>query len=333
MFIDLRCLGNAYESCFVIMTGRIDETTPSRLAEAIRRPDAHQILFHSTGGSLEAGLEIGRIIRENGLNTSIGKPVWFPTTARNGETLYGWAEIEPGECSSACAYAFLGGVRRDLAYGQLGFHRFSPNDNGTLPGSGGIIAGQIVSSVIVEYLSEMGIDPRIFRLASGTASTDLYFPNAQEFAKLRLSTPEGFGQMRLEPAGIGVAAISDSLDPARPYTHFIKMTVYCEFGYPTFTLLSDSGQLSAMEEYGNRWLHVDGQDISLTSFEIEDVGRNSLFHYRTDKSTSEAIMSASSIVAGFFADEASGGLYEASLSLSDQDRAALTAAFNNCVER
>jgi hypothetical protein len=293
----------------------------------------HQILFHSTGGSLEAGLEVGRIIRENGLNTAIGKPVWFPTVALNGETSYGWADIDSGECSSACAYAFLGGVRRDLASGQLGFHRFSPDDGGLLPGNGGIIAGQIVSSVIVQYLTEMGIDPRVFRLASRTASSDLYFPTAEEFAALRLSTPLGFGQLRLVPSGRGVAAVSNSLDPASPYTHFIEMTIYCHFGHLRLDLLSDIGQRSGFEEYGNRWLLVDEQEIGLTGFQIEDVENRSVFRYEVEKSYSELIAFADSIVVGFFADEASGGLYEATINLNDQDRASLFAAFNNCVER
>jgi hypothetical protein len=315
------------------MTGRIAPDTPSRLRNMLGDVDLHQVLFHSSGGNLQAGLEIGRIIRGAGLNTAIGRPVWSTHVNHRDETVYGWVGLEPGECSSACAYAFLGGVRRDLASGRLGFHRFAPDDGGTLPGSGGLIAGQVLSSVIVEYLAEMGVNTRVFRLASGTSINDLYFPSAEEFATLNLSTPSGFGELRLEPFGQGVMAVSTNADPARPSDHFIEVNIFCEFGVPRLYAQSDGNWMAGAEEFGRHSIVVNGQELQTISFIIEGIGERSIFAYEVNPAHLSLIASANSIVMDFYADEASGGQYLAELNLDDQDREVLFAAFNNCVER
>jgi len=100
--------------------------------------------FHSTGGSVEAGLKLGRLIREHGLYTGIG---------RQPEVSEGNPEAQ-ATCSEACALAILGGK-----------FRFAEPSAKYVPYSFGLrsdehsknsIAAQQNASVTV-YLKEMGL--------------------------------------------------------------------------------------------------------------------------------------------------------------------------------
>jgi hypothetical protein len=80
------------------------------------------IRFHSPGGLLVAGVELGQKIRAHGFNTEVGSDLWDP----KGEPK-DWrvSARRPGVCASACAYAFLGGVERTLDEdSRFGVHRF-----------------------------------------------------------------------------------------------------------------------------------------------------------------------------------------------------------------
>jgi hypothetical protein len=66
-----------------------------------QNPGVTKINLHSYGGSVNAGLEIARILEDYEIETVVTK-----------------------ECSSACTYIFLSGKKRTLATGAiLGFHR------------------------------------------------------------------------------------------------------------------------------------------------------------------------------------------------------------------
>jgi hypothetical protein len=61
----------------------------------------NSVWFASTGGDMDAAMDLGRLLRELGVYTAVG---------RNDE------------CLSACVFAFMGGERRTVA-GRLGIHR------------------------------------------------------------------------------------------------------------------------------------------------------------------------------------------------------------------
>jgi hypothetical protein len=65
------------------------------------------IIFDTQGGNTHAAQGIGRIIREHRLNTFLAKNA---------------------ECGSACIYALIGGVVRNI-YGEVTVHRSSYNDS------------------------------------------------------------------------------------------------------------------------------------------------------------------------------------------------------------
>lgn len=138
----------------VYATGEIKPDSAKQLEALLSgNPELHGtlILLNSHGGNLGAGLEMGRLIRKYDLATSIGN---------NSLDLSSRSEAF---CYSACAYAYLGGRFRYFSEGaSYGVHPFSfgNDDIGSVSGT------QAVAGVIVEYLAEMEIDPRLFSAAT-----------------------------------------------------------------------------------------------------------------------------------------------------------------------
>lgn len=138
----------------IYASGDITLGTSERFIEFVRNKSVKSgvVVFDSPGGSLMEGIKLGRQIRQFGFNTAIGS--YGPNGVREFN----------GICASACAYAFAGGEYRFFngEKERLGIHQFYlSGDN-----KGDIGDTQLVSSVLVEYLSEMGVDPRAFAVAS-----------------------------------------------------------------------------------------------------------------------------------------------------------------------
>ena len=166
MTFENHCQGNALESCYIIAEGIIAPEDVATFA-AHDFSDMVNIALNSPGGSLTAGLELGRIIREKGLTTWIGTK----QSVLNGDT-----PPLGGECLSACAYTFAGGIRRHLQTdNQLGFHRFFVEGEIAISGAQGIDAGQEMATKVIAYLVEMGIDPRIFVAGFEKTAKDMLY--------------------------------------------------------------------------------------------------------------------------------------------------------------
>jgi hypothetical protein len=171
--------GNMTTSTWISATGEIGPETPAQFRAFLKSEQylPGQIVLHSPGGNLAAGLELGRIIRETGLTAHIGR------TERTLESYNApcdtWGDmVEAGMCASSCAYAFLGGQERfvDSPYyptqgNLLGFHQFYGNPE---RGSDMLTAEQVakieastlsvaqaLTGQIVLYAIEMGVDPRV----------------------------------------------------------------------------------------------------------------------------------------------------------------------------
>ena len=85
----------------LLATGTFMPDDDKRLIKAVERAGrVDEVWLSSDGGSLQAGLAIGRYLRRTGLAT----------------------RVPPGAiCASACAYAFIGGVFR-VVDGRIGVH-------------------------------------------------------------------------------------------------------------------------------------------------------------------------------------------------------------------
>jgi hypothetical protein len=154
------------------LQGVIDAQASQRLAGELSRNNVQHghAFLDSPGGNLKAGIEIGRLLRKHGLSTYVRKHA-------------GDLEI-PGECLSACVYAFVGGYFRYLKKDEiLGIHRFSTS----APTSQDLDRGQIVSGAITAYLGEMGVDVRLFQLATRVGGEQIYRLSLHEAIDLRVA--------------------------------------------------------------------------------------------------------------------------------------------------
>src|SRR5262245_66365065 len=99
------------DTALVYLDGTIDPGAPDRLSRALDGVDGKiTVWLNSSGGNAFAGMQLGRILRKHGAWTYI----------IDSRTLL------PGQCYSACALAFLGGVYRFNDNGaRYGVHRAS----------------------------------------------------------------------------------------------------------------------------------------------------------------------------------------------------------------
>jgi hypothetical protein len=147
----------------VYLDGPIDAGSPARLARTLAAINGKvTIWLNSPGGNLFAGMQLGRTIRQRGASTHI----------IDSRTLL------PGECYSACAVAFLGGVYRFVDHGaRYGVHRaFLPVERST----GERDLGHDLSAAIGSYLVEMAIDPSLLELWEKAAADEMYVLSPQE---------------------------------------------------------------------------------------------------------------------------------------------------------
>jgi hypothetical protein len=88
------------------------------------------VALSSPGGNLDAGLSIGKQIRENGYSTLVGSKL----------------------CASACALAWLGGVRRYMTpEASIGFHAAYTKEGTYVRESG------MANALVGSYLSKLGL--------------------------------------------------------------------------------------------------------------------------------------------------------------------------------
>lgn len=177
------CTGNGPPCAeYVLAEGVIDETTPERFLAFMRGVDTiPRVYFHSPGGDLGAALKLGRIIRRLGLPTVVGGKYESAKWDDRGRVIER-IEVPSGECSSACVYAFLGGVDRSVEVdGALGLHQFRGVD-----GDGGEGRAQVAMTAIAAYLDEMDVDRRLLDIAGLTPSNRLYQLSVEEAQDLNV---------------------------------------------------------------------------------------------------------------------------------------------------
>lgn len=164
------CGGNAC-SPYILAKGQITADTPAKLKAFLAKVEYKpKICFLSYGGDLAAAVEMGYIIRKARLDTCLNGPYEQMINAYKSTTL-----AEKGMCFSACAYAFLGGVVREIGAdgpleedGLYGVHRFAGrgSDLGEEP-------TQVMTSLLANYISDMGVDRKLLDYASLTGKTKM----------------------------------------------------------------------------------------------------------------------------------------------------------------
>ncbi|AID32446.1 hypothetical protein MCHK_4645 [Mesorhizobium huakuii 7653R] len=178
--------GNCDGCEWLIAEGTFVEGTSAKLLEFLTarfgKPGGGPELsfhFNSNGGNVIEALRVGEIIREWGLDTSLGKTVGVIRDYGPPEysTIYS-EDSRPGVCASACAYAVLGGVKRSFVEAdKLGVHQHYSDKSISDPLAQTATAidrsvDQLISGIIMEYVMRMGVDPHLVSQAASVAPWD-----------------------------------------------------------------------------------------------------------------------------------------------------------------
>jgi hypothetical protein len=214
-----------------------------------------------------AGLELGDIIRKEGLNTSIGRTV--PLEGITDNYTY-----ETSYCLSACAYAFLGGVSRDYDKNSVyGIHRF---------GSDRPISGedaQVVTSIIAKYIQQMGVDLSVLRAASLVPFNGDIFAVPVGIAKTMriIYDPSGRASFVVEQRGSRTVAVFQTMKGSLSYNGELS----CEAGKRIMRIYDIQGIVPDLLKESKNYpveVEVNGKKVSgVVSYERTNPANMTLY--------------------------------------------------------
>lgn len=159
------------ENKSVVVTGTFEPSDDALdLYRAVSSSGAKIVTFNSTGGYVNKAMEVGRLIRKLDLIT---------------------VQVRGYECSSACAFAYMGGAFRMADPGAIGVHRLSFSEQGMTP-SEATSGAQEAVAILMDYMAEMGVDPRLAALMLQYDADDMRYLSKSEMVKYRVisTTPE-----------------------------------------------------------------------------------------------------------------------------------------------
>ncbi|WP_105009431.1 hypothetical protein [Rhizobium leguminosarum] len=140
---------------------------PMKLVAVYSEYQPTVISFDSNGGSVVAAIKSGRAIRALSANT---------------------VQIRSTQCASACALAFLGGVKRSAEAGSIGVHQASFSDDAALDNKTAVATVQTMTGEIIGYLSDIGVSPNLLRLSLSIESSDMRYLTTAEMRDWNIIT-------------------------------------------------------------------------------------------------------------------------------------------------
>jgi hypothetical protein len=172
-----------------------------------------EVYLDSAGGNLMGGIKLGEAIRELGLGTRVARSI---PVAQGGSQAGGPERQAPGECYSACAFAFIGGKWRNAANESLGVHQHYKADALRTPDtrqfSGSDLSATLtMSGVLTDFVARMGVDSRFLALAAVTRPDGIYRFTTDELAEYSIVFNDlAYTEWKLEPVKDGLVARSDT---------------------------------------------------------------------------------------------------------------------------
>lgn len=167
--------GNCGGCEWISATGVITTDTPETFSKFIkseyRKGYVPPVMLNSPGGDLIASMQLGKLIRERGVNTSVGE------TVKDGD----WYKNSPGTCVSACVFVLMGGTERFIDKdNMIGIHQFY--DKRALEDVNAIqfstrdtIIQQAIMGVLVAYVKLMGVNTDLLFLSSMVSPTNIRY--------------------------------------------------------------------------------------------------------------------------------------------------------------
>ena len=273
----------------IFATGEIDAAAGKRLAALVaekRIPLFSYLYLHSSGGNLVGGMELGRVIRESKLETFVGQI--DPTLKYVGS--------KPGFCYSACATAFLGGEYRYWTNGSVyGVHRFFWNANS----SGNADLAQIVSAAVVEYIRSMGVETKIFALASQAGPSEMITPSHETLLALNVVNDGRKPEKWTIESVAGAIYLKGEQETAIGINKFMLV---CPAGKPMYLYaIFDAGQnTNEVMTWPVNWLFLDMKQVRIDNRLIQKTVEHGLINlaYAVDPGLLNAISGARTLGVG-----------------------------------
>lgn len=317
------CSGATMVSCFIYIDGPIVEGTFRKFDKFLtdeRQGDSGSIYLNSRGGSIAEALQIGRLVRENGLDTKVGEVPDFEEISFASE----------GVCESACAYIFMAGERRSLREGDvLGVHRFFSEGRSIEGGRAQEMSGQLIS-----YMVEMGVDARLFTLASAQASEGMHYVTATEATQYDLVTDEAYSELNLEPYKSGVVAWTRPEGPGAP-GNVDQITFLCKGGDPEILFYVQGGasyvEIRSRADNGGQFNPSTGE-ILPASVSARAAGNDAYYTVSVTPSFTSLLSSTEKVNLTIWYPTIVGGSIGADLAFSEIDQQKLQYTFRNCID-
>jgi hypothetical protein len=181
---------------YIFGDGEIVSESVAKLQEAMTKFKAHPgtiVVLNSPGGNVEAGLEMGRMIRKAKMNTTVGtlNPTYIGLSPNLEPQMVPFTPLPiappfPGYCYSSCTLMLLGGVVRSVSSASdYGVHRFSyvkaPEDVAD--------DAQKETAGILAYVEEMGVSGEFMTEMVKKGSDDVTHLTEARLAELHVITP------------------------------------------------------------------------------------------------------------------------------------------------
>lgn len=189
-------------SNYILASGKLTDNTPQIFSDFLANNTARgPIYFNSVGGKLEGGIKLGELIRKEKLNTYVGNI--YKEIKNSGSKTQMLTVVNQPVCYSSCAYAFLGGVQREITENaKYGIHNFRSE---TMNNS--YLQTRLVNNYIKNYLSSMDINQTYLELVSETSPKDMYILTREQAQLLNVDNSVIKNQIALQQSNVELEKI------------------------------------------------------------------------------------------------------------------------------
>jgi hypothetical protein len=203
---------------WIAAEGRIDDSTPGRLRALFARLGKRKlpIFFYSPGGSVDAAVVMGRMLRARDMTAGVARTIpqgcdplqahepACDTLKRSGRALPAELRTMDASCNSSCVYALIGAAVREVPIDAgLGVHSIlilqtmiRRNGEGrVLATSSRRVTGdtpgiRAAHGRVARYAAEMGISPALIDAAAAVPNDTIRFITREEIARFGIDKRE-----------------------------------------------------------------------------------------------------------------------------------------------
>ncbi len=245
--------------------GQIEPGDGKKFAEFLRTsnpPPRCAVYIDSTGGDVDAAMEIGRLIRGAWFSTDVGR--YQIDFDRKSVVPIAQRKKFPGNCMSAATLIYLGGRLRYLdEKAKFGVHQFNfPSAKGEEVPRHFLAKSQTLSARISEYISDMGISPQFLLMSAETPSDRIQIVDREKLEKLGIVTGGLTGVNWTLEANNGVSYVKGERDSI--YGHHKVMLCYGkDIGFGFWAVIETQGRANELLNFGLVEIVVNGEDIRI----------------------------------------------------------------------